>query len=42
MNMGMSALGQDNRANATIGRAVRLVVRNVGGARPGGRALDPG
>ncbi len=35
MNMGMSALGQGNRANATIGRAVRLVVRNVGGARPG-------
>ncbi len=36
MNMGMGALGQGNRANATIGRAVRLVVRNVGGAIPGG------
>lgn len=36
MNMGMGALGQGNRANATIGRAVRLVVRNVGGAVPGG------
>ena len=36
MNMGLSALGQGNRANATIGRAVRLVLRNVGGARPGG------
>ena len=36
MNMKMGALGQGNRANATIGRAVRLVVRNVGGARPGG------
>ena len=35
MNMGLGALGQGNRANATIGRAVRLVVRNVGGARPG-------
>ncbi len=36
MNSGMSALGQGNRANASIGRALRLVVRNVGGARPGG------
>jgi thiol-disulfide isomerase/thioredoxin len=36
MNMGMGALGQGNRANATIGRAVRLIIRNVGGAKPGG------
>lgn len=36
MNMGLGALGQGNRANATIGRAVRLAVRNLGGARPGG------
>ncbi|MGI9328304.1 MAG: TlpA family protein disulfide reductase [Pseudomonadales bacterium] len=36
MNMGLGALGQGNRANATIGRAVRLAVRNVGGAKPGG------
>ncbi|MDA0270730.1 MAG: TlpA family protein disulfide reductase [Chloroflexi bacterium] len=36
MNMGIGALGQGNRANATIGRAVRLVVRNVGGATPAG------
>jgi hypothetical protein len=36
MNMKLSALGAGNRANATIGRAVRLVVRNIGGARPGG------
>jgi len=36
MNSGMGALGQGNRANATIGRALRLTVRNVGGARPGG------
>jgi hypothetical protein len=35
MNMKMGALGQGNRANATIGRAVRLAVRNIGGARPG-------
>ena len=36
MNAGQNALGQGNRANATIGRAVRLVIRNVGGHRPGG------
>lgn len=36
MNSGINALGPGNRANATIGRAVNLVVRNVGGARPGG------
>jgi thiol-disulfide isomerase/thioredoxin len=36
MNGGISVLGQGNRANATIGRALRLVLRNVGGARPGG------
>lgn len=36
MNMGLGALGQGNRANATIGRALRLVVRNIGGAQPGG------
>ncbi len=36
MNMRLGALGTGNRANATIGRALRLVVRNVGGARPGG------
>ena len=35
MNSGMNALGQGNRANATIGRALNLVVRNVGGGRPG-------
>lgn len=36
MNDGMGAMGQGNRANATIGRALNLVVRNVGGGRPGG------
>jgi hypothetical protein len=36
MNMKLAALGNGNRANATIGRALRLVVRNVGGAKPGG------
>ena len=34
MNALGNALGQGNRANATIGRAVQLVVRNVGGGRP--------
>jgi len=35
MNAGVNALGQGNRANATIGRALQLVIRNVGGGRPG-------
>jgi hypothetical protein len=35
MNAGGNVLGQGNRANLTIGRAVQLVVRNVGGGRPG-------
>ena len=35
MNYRGNALGQGNRANATIGRAVQLVIRNVGGGRPG-------
>ena len=35
MNAGLNALGQGNRANATIGRTLQLIVRNVGGGRPG-------
>jgi hypothetical protein len=35
MNSGINALGQGNRANATIGRALNLIVRNVGGGVPG-------
>ena len=35
MNSGGNALGQGNRANATIGRALQLVIRNVGGGLPG-------
>jgi hypothetical protein len=35
MNWGINALGQGNRANATIGRALQLIVRNVGGGIPG-------
>ena len=36
MNSGHNVLGQGNRANSTIGRALQLVIRNVGGGRPGG------
>ena len=36
MNAGVNALGQGNRANATIGRAVQLIIRNVGGGKPDG------
>lgn len=36
VNSGINALGQGNRANATIGRALQLVIRNVGGGKPGG------
>jgi hypothetical protein len=36
MNMGINVLGQGNRPNATIGRAIKLLVRNVGGGKPGG------
>ena len=35
MNSGVNVLGQGNRANLTIGRAVQLIIRNVGGGRPG-------
>ena len=36
MNSGINLLGQGNRANATIGRALQLTLRNVGGGAPGG------
>lgn len=35
MNARGNALGQGNRANASIGRTLQLVIRNVGGGRPG-------
>jgi hypothetical protein len=38
LNGGIGALGPGNRANATIGRALRLVLTLTGGAAPG--ALD--
>lgn len=35
MNSEFNAFGPGNRANATIGRALNLVIRNVGGSVPG-------
>ena len=35
MNAGTNVFGSGNRANATIGRAVRLMLLSVGGGRPG-------
>src|SRR5438045_8117636 len=35
MNAGANSFGSGNRANATIGRAIRLVLLNVGGGWPG-------
>ncbi len=35
MNAKGNVLGQGNRANSTIGRAVQLTIRNVGGGLPG-------
>jgi len=35
MNAGTNCLGPGNRANATVGRAVALVMRNIAGARAG-------
>jgi hypothetical protein len=36
MNAGVNVLGQGNRANSTIGRALQLAIRNIGGGKPGG------
>jgi hypothetical protein len=35
MNCGAGVMGPGNRANATLGRALRLILVNVGGAIPG-------
>ena len=40
MNSGHNVLGQGNRANSTIGRALQLVIRNVGGGQPGKTGID--
>jgi hypothetical protein len=34
-NAGLNCLGQGTRANATLGRALRLIMQNIGGALPG-------
>jgi hypothetical protein len=36
INSGTGCFGGGFRANATIGRALRLTMRNIGGAKPGG------
>ena len=36
MHAGSNVLGQGNRANATIGRAIRLLLQLTGGGTPGG------
>jgi hypothetical protein len=37
INAGTACFGGNVKANATIGRALRLVMRNLGGAKPGGQ-----
>src|SRR4029450_7065880 len=39
-NAGAGVFGPGYRANATIGRALRLIVRNVGGAVAGGISMS--
>jgi hypothetical protein len=34
-NLSGNAFGEGTQANATVGRAIRLILRNVGGGRPG-------
>src|SRR5207244_3652277 len=40
LNSGFGVFGPGYRANATIGRALRLLMINVGGARPGGVSMS--
>jgi hypothetical protein len=35
MNTGINVLGQGSRPGLTVGRALQLIIRNVGGGRPG-------
>ncbi len=37
INCGTACFGGNTKPNATIGRALRLVMRNLGGAKPGGQ-----
>ena len=34
-NAGLGAFGPGNRANAAVGRALRLILLHIAGARPG-------
>jgi hypothetical protein len=36
INGGIGCMGQGTRANSTLGRALRLILQNIGGALPGG------
>ena len=36
INCGLGALGSGTRANACVGRALTLVLQNIGGAKLGG------
>jgi hypothetical protein len=40
LNSGFGVFGPGHRANATIGRALRLLMINVGGARPGETSMS--
>jgi hypothetical protein len=40
LNAGAGVFGPGHRANATIGRALRLIIRNVGGAAAGGVTMS--
>jgi len=40
LNSGFGVFGPGHRANATIGRALRLVMINLGGARPGETSMS--
>ena len=40
INSGPGCLGPGNWANATLGRAIRLIQQNIGGARPGQKDLS--
>jgi len=42
MNSHNNVFGQGNRANMTIGRALQLVIRNLGGGRPAGSPTGGG
>lgn len=40
INGGLNVFGHGWRANATIGRALKLIMQNLGGCRPGANGID--